>query len=105
MPERRNDAPSVRIINHKKYILEKRNLLCEFHVRNPKLWIDIYSKTKRLYYPQGKEFVLETKSDFTDTILETIILSKEKAQQFMNEHPEGINEKVYKRYFGEPEKL
>lgn len=105
MAARRNDAPSVRIINHKKYILEKRNLLCEVHACNPKLWIDMFSKTKRLYYPQGKAFVLETQSDLTGTILETLVISKEKAQQFMDEHPEGINENVYKRYFGEPEKL
>ena len=102
---RRHDAPSVRIIDHKKYILEKRNLLCEVNLCNSKVWIDMLSYTIRLYHPQGKAFILETQRDLTGNIMETLVISKEKAQQFMDEHPEGINEKVYVKFFGEPEKL
>lgn len=102
---RKTEAPSVRIINHKKYILEKRNLLCEFHACDSNLWIDIFSKTVRLYYPQGKEFVLETTEDISGYKIETKIISEKEARSFLDAHPECINEKVYVRFFGEPEKL
>ena len=100
---RRDDAPSVKIINHVKYIVEKRNLLCEVNISNPRVFMDLYSKTKRLYCPKGKAFLLETISDMTERILCTEVLSEKDARAFMNKHPEGIKEDVYKRYFGEPE--
>lgn len=101
---RRNTAPSVYIIGHKRYILEKRNLLCEFSIHDPKMIIDLHSKTARLYYPNGKEFVFEVVSDLTGTGTRSII-SKKEAQLVLDQHPEGIKEKVYVRYFGEPEKV
>ena len=81
---RRNDAPSVRIIDHKKYILEKRNLLCEVNLCNSKVWIDMLSYTIRLYHPQGKAFILETQRDLTGNIMETLVISKEKAWCLMH---------------------
>ena len=102
---RKDNAPSVRIIGHTKYILEKRNLLCETNISNPKLWIDMHSKTKRLYFPQGKVFIMETVSDMTSKIISTEIISEKNAKAFMNKHSDGIIEKVYVKYFGEPEDL
>lgn len=102
---RRDDAPSVRIIGHKRYILEQRNLLCEYNQTNPRMIFDFCSRTVRLYYPQGKAFVLETRSDMTEKILKTLVISEQEAMEFMNKHPDGIKERVYVRYFGEPEEL
>ena len=105
MAARRNDAPSVRIIGHKKYILEKRNLLCEICISNPKVLLDMCSRTVRLYYPQGKAFVLETTGDLSGYRFETKLISEKEAHAFMDAHPDGIIEKVYIRFFGEPEEL
>lgn len=102
---RRIDAPSSRIIEGKRYILEKRNLLCEVNFANPKLFIDIFSKTQRLYCPQGKAFILETVYDLTGNIFETKKITRDEAMAYMDSHPYGIKEKVYIRYFGEPEEL
>ena len=104
MAERRISAPSVRIIGHKRYILEKRNLLCEVHISDPGMVIDWRSRTVRLYYPQGKEFVLETTGDMSGYKYETKVISERDAFKFMDEHPDGIVESVYIRFFGEPEK-
>lgn len=102
---RRDDAPSVRIIGHKRYILEKRNLVCEAHVNNPRLFFDWNSQTKRLYFPKGKAFVLETIMDISGEIINTRLVTEKEARAFMDANSEGIIEKVYIRFFGEPEKL
>lgn len=99
---RRNDANSVRIIDHKKYIVEKRNLLCKVNIRDSKTWIDLFSKTVYLYHPHGKAFILETVSDATGNILESKLISECEAKTFMNNHPDCICEKVYERFFGKP---
>ena len=103
MAERRNDAPSIRIIGHKRYILEKRNLICKIRNENTKTLFDWSTKTQNLYYPQGKEFVLETVGDISGCVFETKIISKKEAQTLMDSHPDGIVEKVYIKFFGEPE--
>lgn len=105
MAARRDDAPSVRIIGHKRYILEKRNLVCEAYISNPKLIFDWYARTVRLYYPQGKEFMLETTGGMCGYRLETKIISEKEAHDFMDAYPDGIIEKVYVKFFGEPEEL
>ena len=105
MAERRISAPSVRIIGHKRYILEKRNLLCEVHITDPGMVLDWHSRTVRLYYPQGKDFVLETTGDMSEYKYETKVISEKEAHAFMDAHPDGIIEKVYVKFFGEPEEL
>lgn len=92
------------ILDGKRYVLEKRNLLCETYIKNPNLLIDLNSKTVRLYYPKGKAFVLDTLQDIGGQH-ELKVLSKKEALLFMNQYPEGIQESVYIRYFGEPEEL
>lgn len=92
------------ILYGKRYVLEKRNLMCETYIKNPNLLIDLNSKTVRLYYPEGKVFVLDTSQDIGGQH-ELKILSKREAFLIMNQYPEGIQESVYIRYFGEPEEL
>lgn len=105
MAARRDDAPSVRIIRHKRYILEKRNLVCVAHTGNAKNFWDWNTRTIKLYYPQGKEFVLESTGDMSGQIYETKVISEQEARAFMDAHPDGIIEKVYVKFFGEPEEL
>ena len=105
MAARRDDAPSVRIIGHKRYTLEKRNLVCEAHVSNPRLFFDWNAQTKRLYFPQGKAFVLETIMDISGAVIDTRLITEKEARAFMDANPEGIIEKVYVRFFGHPEEL
>lgn len=90
------------IIGGKRYALEKRNLICEGVERNKRLLIDMYSRTKRLYYPQGKEFILATTYDIPQAN-EYKKISRKEAFAFMDKYPEGIKESVYVRYFGESE--
>lgn len=85
-------------------MLEKRNLLCEAVVTNPNIFFDFRERRQRLYYPSGKAFILETVQEIAGRT-ETRIITSEEAFQFMDEHPEGIVEKVYVRYFGEPEEV
>ncbi len=92
------------ILDGKRYVLEKRNLLCEVYIGNSKLLVDLNSKTIRLYYPEGKVFLLDTIQDISGQH-ELKVLSKKEAFLIMNQYPEGIQESVYIRYFGEPEVL
>ncbi len=94
-----------RYIGHKKYVLENKNLICEIQVSNPRMLIDLQSKTKRLYCLKGKAFILETVADMTGKILETKVVSEKDARALMDKHPEGIKESVYKRHLGEPEEV
>lgn len=94
-----------RIIGGKRYSLEKRNLLCEATLCNPDSLIDFKSKTLYLYYPQGKEFVVDVVHDLTGRHDPPEVITKAEAMKIMDEHPEGIKEKIYVRYFGEPEEL
>lgn len=93
------------IIGGKRYILEKRNLLCEAAICNPDVFMDFKSKTVKLYYPRGKAFILDTEHDLTGRHDPPKIITKAEAIAFMNKHPEGIKESVYVRYFGKPEEL
>lgn len=93
---------SSRIIGGKRYALEKRNLLCEIMVSNPKLLFDLQAKKQRLYFPHGKAFILETVQELSSDT-ETKVITRKDALQFMDAHPEGIIESVYVRYFGKPE--
>lgn len=93
------------IIGGKRYALEKRNLLCEATLCNPDALIDFKSKTLFLYYPQGKAFVVDIVHDLTGQHEPPQIIAKDEAMRIMDEHPEGIKEKVYVRYFGEPKEL
>lgn len=95
---------SSRIIGGKRYALEKRNLLCDITVSNPKLLFDLQAKKQRLYFPHGKAFILETVQELPG-VSETKVATREEALQFMNEHSEGIIESVYVRYFGKPEEV
>lgn len=91
------------IIGNKRYNLEKRNLLCEATLRDPDTIIDFKSKTLLLYYPQGKEFIVDIIHDLTGQHEQPRIITKTEAIKIMTKYPEGIKENVYVRYFGELE--
>lgn len=92
------------IINGKKYVLSKQNLLCEAVISRKGAIFDFNTQTKRLYYPKGKTFILQTTYDFAGGD-EYKVLSQKEAQTFMNKYSSRIHERVYKRYFGEPEEI
>ena len=106
--ERKDSCKSVRIINHQKFILEKRHLICEVSISNPNLFIDFKAKKQCLYCysnSKSKVFLLETMSEMTNQILETKIITEKTAKKYLNEHSEGIKLEVYKHFFGEPEEI
>lgn len=92
------------IIGGIKYTLEKRNLLCEFTIAKAGVIIDFQSKTKRLYYPKGKAFVMDTVQDMTGEH-DPKVISKSDAMEFMDKHPAGIDIKNYIKFFGDPKEL
>lgn len=89
------------IINGKRYALTENNLICEVEISNQKLIVDPKSKKKKLYYPKEKEFVMTTCDELRE--YEIQIVSKKVAMGFLNKYPEGIIEKNYIKFFGEPE--
>lgn len=92
-----------RIIDGKKYNLEKRNLLCTVRIEGKNDWDFLNTKTMRLHCIKGKEFLLDTVRDFTGKCESCIKLPKQEAINFINAHPANINEPVYNKWFGEPE--
>ncbi|MBQ4536224.1 MAG: hypothetical protein II994_01240 [Lachnospiraceae bacterium] len=102
---RREDAPSSLIIGGTRYIIEKRNLLCEAMICDPDILFDLKSKTLRLYCPKGKAFVVDVEHDMTGRHDPPEVITREEAFKIMDKYPEGINESVYEKYFGAPEEL
>lgn len=92
------------IINGKRYVLKKEDLLCEAVVSSTRNIVDFNSKTKYLYYPKGMAFILKTVYDLAGDD-EYKVLGRKEALAFMDKYPSGIKESVYKRYFGEPEEV
>lgn len=91
-----------RIIDGKRYNVEKRNLLCTANIHNGNI-VDLFSKTINLHCMGGKEFILDTMKDLTGECEACIKISRNEAVKFMNAHPDSINYPVYIKWFGEPE--
>jgi hypothetical protein len=91
-------------IGHKRYSVADKYLLCSTTIARDGVFFDMRAKTKKLYYPRGKAFLLVTESQFAGSE-KVELLTKEQAQRFMDAHPEGIRESVYKHFFGEPEEI
>lgn len=92
------------IINGKKYVLSNQDLLCEAVISRKGVLFDFNTQIKRLYYPKGKTFILQTTYDLAGDD-EYKVLTRKDAQTFMNKYPSGIRENAYKHYFGEPEEI
>ena len=92
------------IIGGIRYSVGEKYLLCTATISRDGVLFDSRAKTKRLYYPRGKAFVLVTEGQMTGD-RKTDIVEEKQAKCFMDAHPEGINEKIYKQYFGEPAEL
>lgn len=92
------------IIEGVRYPVGEKYLLCTVIISRAGLAFDVKAKVKRLYYPRGKAFLLTTSNDFMGQI-EAKLITEKQARRFMDEHPEGINEQVYIRYFGTPTEL
>ena len=92
------------IIGHKKYQIAEKYLLCTATISRDGLLFDMRAKTKKLYYASGKAFLLVTAGVMTGT--RTVeVLTEMQARQFMDKHPEGINESVYIKYMGKPAEI
>lgn len=92
------------IIGDVKYSVGEKYLLCTAIISRDGIFFDMRAKTKRLYYPRGKAFVLVTDGIMTGGSTAEV-LTETQARQFLDSHPEGINEKVYNRYMGKPAEL
>lgn len=92
------------IIGGVRYSVGEKYLLCTATIARDGVLFDLKAKTKRLYYPKGKAFLIVTEGQINGERKAEIVTEKQ-ARQFMDAHPEGINEKIYKQYFGEPAEL
>ena len=92
------------IIGGVKYSVSDKYLLCTATVSRDGVFFDMRAKTKRLYYPRGKAFILVTDGVMTGGSTAEI-LTETQAKKFLDSHPEGINESVYNRYMGKPAEL
>jgi hypothetical protein len=91
-------------IGHKRYIVADKYLLCTATITKNGKFFDMMAKTRKLYYPRGKAFLLVTENQFAGGE-KVELLTREQAQDFMDTHPGGIKESVYNRFFGKPEEI
>ncbi|MCD8089829.1 MAG: hypothetical protein LUD81_04275 [Clostridiales bacterium] len=87
----------VFIFGGKRYSPGNSDLLCKCNLEG--------FPSKALYVsPKGAFFTVEEsdisgKTEYSDFEL----IDRETAKKFMDENPEGVEEEVYKKIFGEPE--
>lgn len=92
------------IIDGVRYSVSEKYLLCTATIARDGVFFDPKAKTKRLYYPSGKTFLIVTDGQMIAGRKVELVTEKQ-AMQFMDAHPEGINEKIYIKYFGKPTEL
>lgn len=88
-----NSAKKRYIIGDKVYTPEKSVLLCHY---------DGILYTEDLYFSENSVFFCLYESILADSSIS--VFSHEKAVDFMNRHPAGINESGYIQVFGKPDK-
>ena len=92
------------IVGGVRYSVGEKYLLCTATIARDGVFFDPKAKIKRLYYPRGKAFLIVTDGQMIAGRKVELVTEKQ-ARQFMDAHPEGINEKVYIKYFGKPAEL
>lgn len=92
------------IIGGVRYSVGEKYLLCTATIARDGVFFDLKAKTERLYYPRGKAFLLVTEKQINGGQKIKLVTEKQ-AHQFMDAHPDGINEEVYIKYFGDPVEL